>query len=73
MQAYLREKDIIPGEELLGAIPYKPFSVLLITNRRIVGKRLWRLAPRRFEGSISWSDVMAVEFKPGIALITTPS
>ena len=72
MQAYMPEHEILPGEVLLRAIPYKPFSVLLITNRRIVGRRLWRLGPARFEGSIAWSDIMAVDLNPGIPLLTTP-
>lgn len=72
MNKYLKQGEKLPGEEVLHVIPYKPFSVLIITNLRILGKKLLPIGPKRFEGAIFYSDIVKLEYFPGISLFTTP-
>ncbi len=73
MNKYLKQDEKLPGEEILSVIPYKPFSILIITNQRIIGKRLLRIGPKRFEGTISYDKILSVKYLPGRPLITVPS
>lgn len=73
MNRYLNQDEKLPEEEFINAIPYKPFSILIITNLRIIGKRLLPLGPKRFEGTIFYDKIVKVKYLPGISLVTIPS
>lgn len=70
MQGLPKSIQMLPGEEVLAQSPYRPFSVLTITNMRIIGRKLFRFGPRRFEGSIFLGKVTGVEFSRGSWLLT---
>ncbi|HEY9824446.1 MAG TPA: hypothetical protein V6D19_03300 [Stenomitos sp.] len=73
MNRYLNQDEKLPEEEFINAIPYKPFSILIVTDRRIIGKRLLPLGPKRFEGAIFYDKIVRVKYLPGISLVTVPS
>ena len=73
MNIYLKENEKLPGEQIVSVIPYRPFSILIVTNQRIIGKRLLGVGPRRFEGGIPYNKVVNVKYLPGMPLLTVPS
>ena len=72
MNRYLKQDEKLPGEDVISAIPYKPFSILIITDQRIIGKRLLRIGPKRFEGAVSFDKIVSVKYLPGTPLISVP-
>lgn len=72
MNRYLKQDEKLPGEETISVIPYKPFSILIITNQRIIGKRLLRMGPKRFEGMVPFDKIVSVKYLPGTPLIAVP-
>jgi hypothetical protein len=73
MNKYLTQSEKLLGEEVLGVTPYKPFSVLIVTNKRVIGKRLLRVGPKRFEGEILLTNITNIEFNQALLFFTTPS
>lgn len=73
MNSYLNQREKLPGEEIIEVVPYRPFSILIITNQRIIGKRLLRIGPKRFEGPIFFDKITGLKYFPGTPLIRVPS
>lgn len=72
MNKYLNQNERLINEEVLSVIPYKPFSVLIITNQRLVGKAFLGISFNRFKGEVLWKDVVNVKFSSESSLLTTP-
>jgi hypothetical protein len=60
----LKEDERLPGEEVLYISPYKPFSILFITNQRVIGKRVWRIGWNTFEGAVPFDKIVSVKYLP---------
>lgn len=73
MNKYLKENEKLPGEQIISVTPYKPFSILIVTSQRIIGKKLLGIGPRRFEGAISYNKIVSVKYLPGTPLLSVPS
>jgi len=73
MNKYLKESEKLPGEQIVSVIPYRPFSILIVTSHRIIGKRLLGIGPSRFEGEIPYNKIVNVKYLPGTPLIKVPS
>lgn len=68
--SYLKNLQLYPAESILNSIPIKPFSVLIVTNKRIIGKSVIRLGFNRFEGFIPYDRIDKVYFARGHFLRT---
>jgi hypothetical protein len=73
MKHVLKRDERLPGEEIISETPYRPFSVLVITNKRVIGKRLFRVGLKQFEGVIYYDQISNVTYGTGIPLLTVPS
>ena len=73
MHQSLKQDEKLPGEEIIREMPYRPFSVLIVTNKRVIGKRLLRAGFKQFEGTIYYDQILNVSYRTGIPLLTVPS
>jgi hypothetical protein len=51
-------------EETLAEIPFKPFSILTITNKRIVGKKIFPIGVSSFVGEIPIEKIVSIKYIP---------
>lgn len=65
MNHFLKEsKERFPNDEILYEVPYKPFSILIVTNHRIVGKGLAKVWTKQFHGELLLSNIISIKRKP---------
>ncbi|MCP4542659.1 MAG: hypothetical protein GY832_36515 [Chloroflexi bacterium] len=65
------DKDFLtPGESIIATTFYTYGSHLVITNKRLVGKRISKIGRRTFEGKIPLSSISSVKYSPGIPIFT---
>ena len=60
MNKYLKQDERLSGEEVLEVIPFRPFSLLIVTNKRVIGKSVFKLGFNRFEGKILYDQIINV-------------
>jgi hypothetical protein len=70
MHKYLKQKLL--DEEVLNVLPYKPFSTLIITNQRIIGRGLARIWPGCYHGEVLLNEIVDIKYIPGIPFLTVP-
>lgn len=73
MNKYLKQDERLSGEEVLEVIPFRPFSLLIVTNKRVIGKSIFKLGFNRFEGKILYDQIINVIYKERVPILRTSS
>jgi hypothetical protein len=57
--------NLLPEEEILIAYPFKPESILVVTNQRVIGHRQFAIGMNRFAVDVFFKDIVKLRYLPG--------